>query len=289
MKEWLMEYVIIPRKERLGIIALLLLIGMVWLMPYIWKKTHPDAARYTNQLSSVTTPPMPALIKLHVFDPNIISDEEWLVLGMPEKTVHMIRNYLNKGGRFRTPESLLSIYGIDTTIAKKLIPYVQIKNATSSFYTKPPVNLDVSTIDPRFRKPASKSITILDINTADSAEWEALPWIGEKMASRIIKYREAMGGFYAIDQLAGIYGLSDTAFLHFRPYLRIGKKEIRLLNINEENEQVLSRHPYIQYKQAKALVAYRKEHGPFRSQSDLLQLPMFDQQWLDKIGPYLHF
>ena len=118
---------------------------------------------------------------------------------------------------------------------------------------------------------------------------EALPWVGEKTASRIIKFRDACGGLYTIDQIAGIYGISDTAFLHFRPYLRIGKKDIRKLNVNSDPLESLSKHPYIQYKQAKALVAYRAQHGQFKSGQDLLAIPLFDKLWLDKIEPYLTF
>ena len=290
MKEWLLEYFIIPRKERLGIMALLGILAMVWLVPFLWKAAHKsDAAFYATKANSVSTGSAKTVVNLHQFDPNTIDDNEWLSLGVPEHTVHMIRNYLNKGGRFRKPEALMSIYGIDTSIAKKLIPYVDIKGGSKASYAKPNINLDVSTIDPRFRKPAETRLTILDINSADSAELETLPWIGAKTASRIIKYREACGGFYTVDQLAGIYGISDTAFLHFRPYLKIGKKQLRLLKVNEDSLQTLSKHPYMQFRQAKALIAYRNEHGPFKNKQDLLAIPMFDQAWLDKIEPYLRF
>lgn len=290
MKEWLMEYFIIPRKERMGIMALVGLLALVWVVPYLWKSAQKaDDHYFASKSSALLSSRNSIKVQVHEFDPNTIADEEWLRLGMPEHTVHMIRNYLNKGGHFRKAEALLSIYGIDTSIARTLIPYVKLAGSSHATYAASSVNLNVSTIDARFRKPAQKNITILDINTADSAELEALPWVGEKTASRIIKYREACGGFYAVDQLAGIYGLSDTAFLHFRPYLRIGKKAIRTLNVNQDSLQVLSKHPYIHYKQAKALIAYREQHGPFKRAEDLLLLPLFDQAWLDKISPYLRF
>lgn len=290
MREWVMEYFTIPRKERLGIIALLGLVGMVWLIPFLWKTAEKaDAQHYFTKAGSVDVHATRTDVRLYHFDPNMIRDDEWLNFGVPEHTVKSIRNYLNKGGRFRKPEALLSIYGIDTVIAKKLIPFVKIKEEKRIPSYGTSVDLDVSTIDSRFRKPAQKEITILDINSADSAALESLPWIGEKLASRIIKFRDACGGFYTIDQIAGIYGVSDTAFLHFRSYLQIGKKEIRRLNVNNDPLDILSKHPYIQYRQAKAIVAYRTQHGPFKSGQDLLAIPMFDKLWLDKIEPYLSF
>lgn len=286
----MMEYFTIPRKERLGIMALLGLVGMVWLIPFLWRTAEKaDAQHYFTKAGSVDIYETRTVVRLYDFDPNKIRDDEWLNFGIPEHTVKSIRNYLNKGGRFRKPEALLSIYGMDTVIAKKLIPFVKIKEEKSIQAYGTSIDLDVSTIDSRFRKPAQKELTILDINSADSASLEALPWIGEKMASRIIKFRDACGGFYTVDQIAGIYGVSDTAFLHFRSYLQIGKKEIRRLNVNTDPIDILSKHPYIQYRQAKALVAYRTQHGPFKSGQDLLAIPMFDTLWLDKIQPYLSF
>ena len=291
MKEWLLAYATFSRKERLGVGVLLFLIGLVWLLPAWWGTQGGKENRgYTVRADSVLGPATVALTKLHRFDPNKISDREWLAFGVPDRTVRMIRNYLQKGGRFRKPASLLSIYGMDTPLAMRLIPFVHIDEAEPSrspYRYSGNARLDITTIDPRFRKPPRQPLGAVDINSADSAELEALPWIGEKLAGRIIRFREGCGGLYAIDQLAGIYGLSDTVFLHFRPYLRLGKKELRGLRINVWNADSLSTHPYIQYRQAKAIVAYRTQHGAYRSADDLLKITAVDSLWLEKIRPYL--
>jgi competence protein ComEA len=290
MKEWLLAYATFSRKERLGVLVLIILVGLVWILPAWWGVPKGKGYRaYTLMADSLQGTAI-LLGKGYRFDPNIIPDSEWLAFGVPDKTVRMIRNYLQKGGRFRSPSSLLSIYGMDTPVAMKLIPFVQIEEprpVRSPYRYTGNARLDVATIDPRFRKPPRKPFGAVDINSADSAELEALPWIGEKLAGRIIRFREGCGGLYAIDQLAGIYGLSDTVFLHFRPYLRLGKKELRGLRINVWNADSLSTHPYIQYRQAKAIVAYRTQHGVFRSADDLLKIAVVDSFWLEKIRPYL--
>ena len=291
MKEWLLAYGTFSRKERLGVVVLLILVGMVWLLPAWWGSSQGRENRaFTVRADSLHGATSVPLTKVYRFDPNKISDREWRAFGVPDRTVRMIRNYLQKGGRFRTPQSLLSIYGIDTPVAMKLIPYVHMEETQpvrSPYRYSGNIRLDVATIDPRFRKPPRQALGAVDINSADSAELEALPWIGEKLAGRIIRFREGCGGLYAIDQLAGIYGLSDTVFLHFRPYLRLGKKELRGLRINVWNTDSLSIHPYIQYRQAKAIVAYRAQHGVFRSADDLLKIAALDSVWLEKIRPYL--
>ena len=45
-----------------------------------------------------------------------------------DKTIHTILNYRNKGGRFKQPEDLRKIYGLQKEEADLLIPYVQIKS-----------------------------------------------------------------------------------------------------------------------------------------------------------------
>lgn len=49
----------------------------------------------------------------------------------------------------------------------------------------------------------------LDINTATKDELIKLNGIGEKLADRIIKYRENNGGFEAIEELANVPGIGE--------------------------------------------------------------------------------
>src|SRR6266508_3437281 len=42
--------------------------------------------------------------ELFFFDPNKLSATEWKKLGLRDKTINTIENYLNKGGHFRKPE-----------------------------------------------------------------------------------------------------------------------------------------------------------------------------------------
>jgi DNA uptake protein ComE-like DNA-binding protein len=293
MKEWFLAYVTFSRKERLGIVALILLLSLIWLLPAWWGiRTGSEQRLYTILADSLASTKKVRPAKIYPFDPNLIPDSTWLSFGVPERSVRMIRNYLQKGGRFRKPEALLSIYGIDTPIARALIPYVRIEPAggTASTYRSSGLSqVDVTSIDPRFRKPPRQPLGQVDINRADSAELEALPWIGEKLAGRITRFRDACGGLYAIDQLAGMYGLSDTVFLHFRPFLRLGKKELRRLRINTWPVDSLVTHPYIQYRQAKALVAFRAQHGLYKNGEDLLKVAVVDSLWLERIRPYLTF
>ncbi len=50
----------------------------------------------------------------------------------------------------------------------------------------------------------------LDINTATVEEFDELNGIGEKLAQRIIDYREVNGPFYAVEELTLVKGIGDS-------------------------------------------------------------------------------
>lgn len=52
----------------------------------------------------------------------------------------------------------------------------------------------------------------LDINTASAAELDKLDGIGEKLALRIIRYRDEHGAFAAVEELTLVNGIGDSLF-----------------------------------------------------------------------------
>jgi len=69
--------------------------------------------------------------------------------------------------------------------------------------------------------PVIVSRAVLDINTADSADLEQLPGIGEKLSARIIKYREKLGGYIDVQQLKEVYGMTDSNYLKCKGQLKV--------------------------------------------------------------------
>jgi competence protein ComEA len=68
-------------------------------------------------------------------------------------------------------------------------------------------------------KPAPASI---NLNTATAAELERLPGIGQKVAARIVEYRQKNGPFKKVEELMNVQGIGEKSFLQFRSQLTVG-------------------------------------------------------------------
>jgi competence protein ComEA len=69
-----------------------------------------------------------------------------------------------------------------------------------------------------------KPSTIVNLNTATVAEFEALPGIGAKVAARIVEYRTNKGPFRKIEDLMNVQGIGEKSFLKLKPQLTLGAK-----------------------------------------------------------------
>jgi competence ComEA-like helix-hairpin-helix protein len=132
-----------------------------------------------------------------------------------------------------------------------------------------------------------KNIIKVDINTAEEYELQYLKGIGPSYASRIVKYRNMLGGFYSIDQLKEVYGMDSSLFDKLVPFIFISGK-VKELPVDQENPPFF-RHPYLTYQQAKIIRAYIMQHGPLDKPEDLLKIKIVTQETVDKIKPYLPF
>ncbi len=65
--------------------------------------------------------------------------------------------------------------------------------------------------------------TVININTANSAELTYLPGIGEAKAKKIIEYREKNGEFDSIEELLNVNGIGESTFENIKPYVTVGK------------------------------------------------------------------
>lgn len=216
------------------------------------------------------------VIRFFKFNPNLISAEQWQELGLSEKQAAVIRRFLDKGGKFRIKSDVAKMYCIRPQEYQRLLPWIELPD--SVVYEK------------KFSSPdfATRKALIIDINTADSADFEKWRGVGPVMASRIVRYRERLGGFIAQEQLKEVYGFSDSLYqtllstMTLTDTVAIKKIAIKSITFDE-----LRKHPYVDYKLARMIINYRDQHPHMNIPTDLRALPLVSDEIFRKLAPYL--
>lgn len=313
---WLADYLTLSRKERSGVLLVGVLVLTLFLLPSLLPRNSGKAvsqadtawimamkrleqkeeskSRYNPGETASGNSPYPG--KQHAyttqkegtlfyFDPNTLDEEGWLGLGLREKTIKTILNYVSKGGRFRKPEDLHRIYGLFPDEYERLAPYIRIEDQGSP--EQAGKSTGYTAVEKTYPASTPEKVTDVEINTADTTAFIALPGIGPKLAGRIVHFREKLGGFYSIEQLGETFGLADSVFQQIKPQLKLQSVTLRRININTATAEELKVHPYLKWNIINALLAYRKEHGPFRKKEELKQVMAVTDEMYQRIAPYL--
>jgi DNA uptake protein ComE-like DNA-binding protein len=226
-----------------------------------WLKIGPDAGiRQEAPSGTVKT-------NYFSFDPNKVTAEQLAQLGVRSYLAGNIVSYRDRGGKFRQAADLLKIYGMDEQTFRLLEPWIEIEENPG------PV-----------REPVAISI---DLNLSDSIQLLSLSGIGPVFASRIIRYRQSLGGFHSISQLEEVYGMTPERLSGIEKNVRVDPVEIRLIRLNYADYNELRAHPYISADQARKIIRSRSEAGPFESPDALLGREALDTATFHRVKPYL--
>lgn len=111
-----------------------------------------------------------------------------------------------------------------------------------------------------------KEIKTIDINIADTMLLQTLPGIGATFASRIVRYRDQLGGYCTPTQLLDVFGMDTARYNGFKDYVFVDSLyNVKRLKINSEPFKTLLRHPYLEYEDVKKIVNYREQKGMISS------------------------
>jgi competence protein ComEA len=213
--------------------------------------------------------------RFFAFNPNTISVSELKALGFSEHLSTRIASYRSAGGDFSVKSDLLKIYGINPSFYKELYPYIELPEKVET-KAKP------------LQSSGTKQNVTLDLNTADSVQLSTVRGIGPKLAARIIKFRNSLGGFIKHEQLKEVYGLDSTVIREVSKAFLIQKDfEPVKINVNTASEAALFSHPYIRKKIANAIITYRFQHQSFSTVDDIRKLTILKSEEADRLIPYL--
>lgn len=298
IKESIKSYFTFSKKELNGIILLIALILISLSFPAIYRyysvkpiyemevldteiiKFQEEIKRINvNQIGKRATK-----AEYFIFDPNGLDEKSWRKLGLSDRQIKVIYKYETKGGRFYNKEDFKKMYSIGAEQYLKLEPHIRIVKASP----QEKENRKVSLFNPDPEKKNTKKV-LIEINSADSAMLTEIRGIGPAFASRIIKYRDRLGGFYKIEQLKEVYGIDSVKYQQIEDQISLNSDQITQININSATFELLKKHPYLSYKQMNAVLQYRRQHGPFKTIDELKKVALLNEEIIRKIEPYILF
>lgn len=162
------------------------------------------------------------------FNPNTATEEEFRRLGFSEKQAQALLHYREKGGRFSRKQDFARSFVVADSVYERLEPFIRI---------------------PR-----------VDLNTADSAAFEALPGIGPFYAGKIVAYRRKLGGYSYPEQLMDIWKFDREKYDALADLVTVRRPfRYPLWTLPEDS---LKMHPYISAHAAHGIVLFRSATPP---------------------------
>lgn len=166
----------------------------------------------------------------------------------------------------RDMEELRACYVVSDSVARALEPYVR-------FAERQP--------DP-LQQP-------VELNRADSARLHSVYGIGPKSVGAILRYRERLGGFYRVEQLAEIPQVTEQNYERIVKQICCDSCEIRKIDINFATPNELADHPYIPPRVLRKLLRQRQLKGGWKSIEELVEQHILTPEEAARLAPYLRF
>jgi competence protein ComEA len=285
LKESIKQYFQFSRRERNGVFLLLfVLIALIILkftIPFWYTADDTEAKEAFNknalqlkELSQKTTEGEKQ-VALKPFNPNTATLDSLVASGINQKLARQIINYRQKVGLFASKADFKKLYNLTDSLYNRLAPFILLPNEVAQ---------------------ATAKKLIVEINSADSLELLAVKGIGPTYAGKILAYRRLLGGYYTLDQLGEAFYINANTLVEkeqrmaeIKAQLKVNSSIIKKININTATQKELSRHPYINYKQSKAIVKHREKKGLFTSENDLLAAGVFSADKLQLLTYYINY
>lgn len=201
------------------------------------------------------------------FDPNKMDEKTGLKLGLSQRQITIIQNYLKKKGHFSKKEDFNKIYCISDAEYKLLAPYIQIKPIT------------------KYKPSNYKTI---ELNTCSAKGLSENLHFRKSLAERTIKYRNLVGNFYTPNQLKEVYGLSQRLFSKIKSYVYCDTLLLKKININTASFKTLLHNPYLNYETTLKIIKTREKLNYYTKIKQLRTVADIPDSTYYKIRHYLY-
>ena len=256
------NYFVFSNSEKKGIfifVCVLFLMTLFYMvMPYFFINEKYDFTEFKKELEAKKGISEKRDFQLFNFNPNLISRDSLLLLGLSSKQSFNIVNYRKKVGQFKSEEDFRKIYSIEDSLATVLAPYLTFSNNRSK--------QKVASIS----KNRNDSLFNFNPNSVSEYELESLG-LSSGQAKTLINFKQKGGKFYKKEDLKKIYSISDELYNKLEPYISIERdeNEISIIELNSATKEQLKKIRGIGEKTAERLIVYRTQLGGYSNLNQL--------------------
>ena len=150
-------------------------------------------------------------------------------------------------------------------------------------YTPIPVvkRVQKNRFSPRFMRK-------IDLNRADTSELMKIYGIGRVLSSRIVDYRERLGGYVRVEQLLEVSGINKSLFSSISPIFLVDTSCISQIFINFAPQSIAT-HPYGGRSVHKRITNYLNSEGGIFKLKELSYKNILLPSEANSLAPYLRF
>ncbi|MDX1327201.1 MAG: helix-hairpin-helix domain-containing protein [Arenibacter sp.] len=234
-------------------------------------------------------------MEVYDFNPNFITDYKGYVLGMSPEEIDRLHAFRANNAYVNSAREFQEVTLISDSLLQAMAPYFKFPEWTQSPRRSNFKNTGATSNNEELAYAAgikeevsSVGLVLKDLNNATAADLKLVSGVGVVLSSRIVKFRDRLGGFVKEEQLAHVYGLEGEVIQRIWEHFTIENvPEIVKININEAPASELVGLVYFNYDLAYRIVAHRDKNGAFTSFDQLLSIEDFPSEKLDIIQLYL--
>lgn len=222
---------------------------------------------------------------IYPFNPNFITDFKGYKLGMSTAEIDRLLEYRKKNLYVNSAEEFQALTKVSDSLLATMVPYFKfpdwVKNKKQSKgFEKYPIQAYAK----------KEKFQIIDINLASQEDLVKVYGIGPGLSERILKQREALGGFMSMEQMNDVWGLSPEVIEKLNSQFKIGVvPNVKKVKINDASAKELQLFPYFRYPLNKEIVTYRSMNNGIKNADDLIKIKGFPVDKVKIIDRYLEY
>jgi len=209
---------------------------------------------------------------------------------MSTEAIDRLHAFREAGNFANSAAAFQKVTQISDTLLNRISPYFKFPEWSKNQNVRNPVISKDNRQKPRGNSAFKGESTVRsDLNTATATDLQKISGIGEKLAARIINFREQLNGFLVEEQLYDVYGLEPVVVKKtLAKFTVINAPDIEKINVTWASYNELRNLLYINDKFAKSILEYRNKNT-FNSLSALKHLDGFPEGRFESLKLYLTF